>query len=153
MTRGLFYLRKVIPRPVKRVIQRLRFIPIDLWERIRGRDALTPPRSMIFVGDGDFRKVGEEFKTYFVELGGLAPDARVLEVGCGIGRMAVPLTGYLSSRGECHRFDIVAKGIKWRQARITPEFSKFRFLVSDICNDFYKSATGICSERSLKCNV
>jgi ubiquinone/menaquinone biosynthesis C-methylase UbiE len=137
MTRGTFYWRKLIPRPVKGLIQRLRFIPIDLWEGFRGRDALTPPRSMIFVGDGDFRKVGEEFKRYFVELGGLAPDARVLEVGCGIGRMAVPLTGFLSSSGEYHGFDIVAKGITWCQTRITPRFPNFRFFVSDVYNDFY----------------
>ena len=104
---------------------------------------------MIFVGDGDYRKTGEEIKRYFVDLGGLAPEARVLEVGCGIGRMAVPLTNYLSARGEYHGFDIVLKGIQWCQHHVTPRFPNFRFFVSNVRNDFYNpKGTASASEYS-----
>ncbi|MCX5858664.1 MAG: class I SAM-dependent methyltransferase [Proteobacteria bacterium] len=92
---------------------------------------------MIFIGSGDFRKVGEEFCRYFFELGGLKPNERVLEVGCGIGRMAVALTGYLQERGSYAGFDIVAEGIKWCGEKITPRYPNFRFQLADIYNKNY----------------
>ena len=64
------------------------------------RDPLVPPRRLQFVGDGDFAAVGDEFLGHLVELAGLRPDSRVLDVGCGIGRIARPLAGFLSERGS-----------------------------------------------------
>lgn len=113
------------------------YFPIDIIDGLRGRDSMIPPKAMIFVGSGDFEEVGEEFKKYFIDLGQLEPHHRVLDVGCGIGRMAVPLTRYLSQEGEFWGFDIVKKGIEWCQKRITPRFSNFRFQHSDIFNKHY----------------
>lgn len=48
------------------------------------RDPLTPPKGRVFFGSGDFNQVGEEYFRYFVQLGGLEPHERVLDVGCGI---------------------------------------------------------------------
>jgi SAM-dependent methyltransferase len=42
---------------------------------------------------------------------GLTPDARVLDVGCGTGQMAGPLTSYLSDRGAYYGTDIGAEAI------------------------------------------
>lgn len=50
---------------------------------------------------------GEQFLQYFIELGGLKPSDRVLDVGCGIGRLAIPLTQYLDARGGYAGLDIV----------------------------------------------
>ncbi len=98
---------------------------------------MIPPRSMIFIGDGDFENIGQEFKSYFIELAHLQPSDRVLDVGCGIGRMAIPLTTYLSKEGEYWGFDIVKKGIEWCQNRISPKFSNFHFQHSDLFNKLY----------------
>jgi ubiquinone/menaquinone biosynthesis C-methylase UbiE len=106
---------------------------------LKGRDAMVPPKSMIFIGDGDFEKTGLEFKRYFVDLADLQPDHRVLDVGCGIGRMAVPLTDYLSTEGGYWGFDIVKKGIDWCQSRISTKFSNFQFQHSDVYNKYYNS--------------
>jgi len=47
---------------------------------------------MLFVGGGNFKSVGEKFLRYFKDVGGLKPDDEdVLDVGCGIGRMAISL--------------------------------------------------------------
>ncbi len=111
---------------------------IDSFESMVGlRDELTPPRSLIFVGDGDFKKTGEEFLRHFVEIGGLKKNDCVLDVGCGIGRMAIPLTGYLSSEGSYEGFDIVAKGINWCTKRITSKFPNFKFQLADVSNPRY----------------
>jgi SAM-dependent methyltransferase len=96
-----------------------------------------PPPHLVFVGDGDFQAVGEEFLRYFVEWGGLAPYHRVLDVGCGIGRMAVPLTRYLAPSATYDGFDIVAHGIEWCRQEITTRFPSFRFQLADVRNGSY----------------
>jgi ubiquinone/menaquinone biosynthesis C-methylase UbiE len=128
---------KAIPKPLKVLLKRVYYIPVDLFEMLTKRDDMIPPRSMIFIGAGDFIRIGEGFKRHFIDLGHLQPNERVLDVGCGIGRMAIPLTNYLSEEGEYWGFDIVKKGIDWCQERITPKFKNFHFLHSDIYNKYY----------------
>lgn len=108
-----------------------------LFEELRGRNSMVPPKSMSFVGKGDFEKIGREFRNYFVDIGNLKPTERVLDVGCGIGRMAIPLTDYLSPQGGYWGFDIVKKGIDWCNERIAPKFSNFHFQHSDVYNKHY----------------
>jgi SAM-dependent methyltransferase len=128
---------KRIPKPLKGLLKKIYYISADLLDRMTERDSMIPPKSMIFVGGGDFLKIGEEFKQYFIDLGNLRPNERVLDVGCGIGRMAIPLTNYLSKEGEYWGFDIVKKGINWCQAHISPKFRNFHFVHSNIHNRFY----------------
>ncbi len=68
---------------------------------------------------------------------GLQPDEAVLDVGCGSGRMALPLTGYLNSEGRYAGFDISQKAIAWCQEHITSAHPNFQFEVSDIYNSLY----------------
>ncbi|MCT4572638.1 class I SAM-dependent methyltransferase, partial [Bacillus thuringiensis] len=56
---------------------------------------LPPPELVQYVG-GDFKKVGKEFLKHFIQIGALKPNEKVLDVGCGVGRMAVPLLNYLN---------------------------------------------------------
>ncbi len=128
---------KYIPSWLRPFLKKIYHLLIDMKEQILGRDSMIPPRSMIFIGSGDFIKVGEEFKSHFINLANLKPDEHVLDVGCGIGRMAVPLTSYLSKKGEYRGFDIVKSGIDWCQKNITPRFDNFHFLHSDIYNKHY----------------
>jgi SAM-dependent methyltransferase len=122
----------VLVRPVAFV----RAMVLDWWDRIRGRhDALTPPRRLWFVGGGDFRAVGDDFRKHFAEIGGLRPDEDVLDVGSGVGRIAVPLTGWLQGRYE--GIDVVRRGIEWCRQTITPRYPNFRFQVADVYNRHY----------------
>jgi SAM-dependent methyltransferase len=106
-------------------------------KQTRSAGGLVPPESMIFVGNGDFEATGNEFLGYFVSLGGLATSSHVLDAGCGIGRMAVPLTKYLSSGSEYHGFDIVKTGIDWCVENISSRFANFHFTHADVYNKNY----------------
>ena len=148
MVIGLTLFRKIVPLVVRQLLKRgyraaHRFAMeriLEPAELLAGlRNSLTPPRSKIYVGDGDFNTVGEEFRQYFIDLCALKPDAAVLKVGCGIGRIAVPLTRYLSAAGSYEGFDPVPGSIDWCQQYITPRFPNFRFQQVDIRNAFYCS--------------
>jgi ubiquinone/menaquinone biosynthesis C-methylase UbiE len=117
--------------------KRIRFYWKDQVNAIFRPGELRPPYGSSFAGDGSFQETGEEFLRYFIELGELEPEARVLDVGCGIGRMAIPLTGYLNERGSLEGFDIVSEGVRWCQRRITPRYPNFRFLHIDVYNKSY----------------
>lgn len=70
-----------------------------LLEEIARNEALPAPApENVFVGDGDYRAIGLEYLGHFVHIGGLKPNHRVLDIGCGIGRMAVPLTQFLDPK-------------------------------------------------------
>lgn len=97
-----------------------------------------PPGSLHCVGDGDFRLIGAEFLGHFVRIGGLRPSDRVLDLGCGVGRMAIPLTQYLDAeQGGYDGVDIVREGIRWCGRRITPAYPRFRFHHLDLANPLY----------------
>ncbi len=70
-------------------------------------DELLPPEELQnWVGPGGaavYKKTGVEFLGYLVELCGLQPGDAVLDVGCGPGRIAVPLRGYLNRKGRSLR--------------------------------------------------
>lgn len=132
------FISQLIPRRMKPIMQRLYYLPSDAIDSLLGRrDKLIPPKGIVFVGSGDYRKVGEGFLRHFIELGGLKPNEKVLDVGCGIGRIAVPLTKYLNNEGGYEGFDIVAYGIKWCQKKITPKYPNFRFQLAEIYNEVY----------------
>ena len=110
----------------------------DVRDRLRGRrDPLSPPRRLaVFIGAGDFRQMGKDFSRFFIELGGLKPEDDVLDIGSGIGRMAVPLVDYLTGRYE--GFDIVPAGVAWCQEHISSRYPNFRFELADIENGLYR---------------
>jgi len=118
------------------------YLPYDAATYLTGRHKeLVPPRRLMFIGSGDFKAIGEEFLNYFIDLGKLERDHAVLDVGCGIGRMAVPLTRYLTS-GTYEGFDIVDKGVSWCQKKITSKHTNFQFHLADVYSRFYNPSGG-----------
>lgn len=146
MGKGMVKIKKIIPGFMKPILRMILYFFQDLQSTIKGRDPLTPPPSMNFAGDGDFKKIGEEFKRLIIELGQLQPDERILDVGCGIGRVAIPLTSYISPKGEYWGFDIVKKGIIWCQDHISSRASNFHFLHCDVSNNTYNASGTIMAK-------
>jgi len=105
---------------------------------ISNRFLPIPPEEDVFVGDGDYRVIGAEFLDHFVRMAGLKTTEDVLDIGCGIGRIAVPLTQFLNSKQAIYRgMDPVRGGIDWCKRTITPAYPNFRFECSDIKNALY----------------
>lgn len=106
------------------------------WRRVA-----VPPRELQdWVGGGGpavFKATGDEFLGYLVDLCGLQPSAAVLDVGCGSGRMALPLTGYLNREGRYAGFDVSAEAIAWCTENISGSHPNFHFKVVDIHNGAY----------------
>jgi SAM-dependent methyltransferase len=124
---------------VSRAARSLRLRAADLTDMARRRrDPLIPPRRLAgYVGDSDFAATGEEFLGHFRELGGLRAQDRVLEIGCGIGRMARVLVPVLSPLGSYDGFDVVDSGIAWCQERYRGTPAPFRFAHADLRNSAY----------------
>lgn len=120
---------------LRRASTALRLRAADALDRLRGRhDPLVPPRRLQFVGAGDFLATGDEFLGHLVDLAGLEPRSDVLDVGCGIGRIARPLAGYLTT-GRYAGFDVDPRGIAWCRERYPAD--RFRFDLVDLRNARY----------------
>ncbi len=129
--------KRFVPRRIRPAARKIYFFPADTLDLLLGRrDALTPPKGKIFHNPNAYKRIGNKFFRHFLDLGDLKPDERVLEVGCGIGRMAVPLTRYLDG-GEYEGFDVMPEAIEWCQRNISSKYPNFRFQVADIYNKEY----------------
>jgi SAM-dependent methyltransferase len=124
-------------RPVARLSARrartsMRLRALDARDRLAGRGGrLVPPRRLQLTGEGDFVAVGDEFLSHLIALCGLRPDDRVLDVGCGVGRLARALAGYLSVDGAYAGFDVDAGAIEWCRKRYA-HFPQFAFVHADV---------------------
>lgn len=112
-------------------------IDLRLWLTGKGEHDL-PPLRLRFVGGGDFRQIGEDLARLLIDSGGLKPSDRLLDIGCGIGRVAIPLTRFLD-RGTYDGFDVVKRGIRWCALHITPAHPNFRFHHVEVANSEYRS--------------
>lgn len=130
-------MKKAVPLPVRRRLRKGWLITGRLNELLTPRDRMVPWKHYgRSIGGGDFEKVGREYLGYFQDLAGLKPDEDVLDVGSGIGRLAVPLTGYLSD-GTYTGFDIIESSVKWCRKRIGSRFPNFTFDHVDVFNQHY----------------
>jgi SAM-dependent methyltransferase len=100
---------------------------------------LPPPELMTTVGSPSaelFVKVGQDIFTIIRRYGRLKPSDHVLDVGCGCGRIALPLMRYLKT-GAYDGFDVVPELVDWCRLNITPRRPRFRFTRVDVANAFY----------------
>jgi ubiquinone/menaquinone biosynthesis C-methylase UbiE len=74
-----------------------------------------------------FRHTGERQVQSIVELCGLKPDVRILEVGCGCGRLALALARHLGRQGSYDGFDVAAPLLEWCRLELEPRLPNFRF--------------------------
>lgn len=90
----------------------------------RRREPLVPPHRLRAHG-GDFVAVGDELLGRLVRLAKLRPDDRVLEVGCGAGRLARPLADCLGPGGSYDGLGTDPEALAWcrHTYRDRPDFA------------------------------
>ena len=109
-----------------------------------GIDLPRPPAGLHDVGDGDFDAIGQEFLWNLVQHAGLQPGHRVLDIGCGVGRLALPLTAFLDpARGRYAGFDVAAGAIRWCQREIAGRLPGFSFHAVDLRHPLYNPSGAI----------
>ncbi|MGH9440769.1 MAG: class I SAM-dependent methyltransferase [Thermoanaerobaculia bacterium] len=135
--------KKLIPAPLRELRRRVQ----DEIDVVRGRrDRLEPPARFGFPGYGDYREIGRQFLELFRRLGGLQPGHRVLEIGCGTGRMALPLAGYLSGKGQYDGIDVSSASIRWCRTALSRKYRNFRFQHADVFNREYNPTGRIAAD-------
>jgi SAM-dependent methyltransferase len=61
----------------------------------------------------------------------------VLDVGCGSGRLAVPLTAYLSPEGTYEGLDVLPWAVDWCKTEVSSRYPNFSFQHADVFNAQY----------------
>ena len=139
-TRTTDVLLSVLPRADGRPGRRLyRFIDPSL--------PLPPREHVDAVGGGEFTLVALEMLDYFIDRAGLRPHNRVLDVGCGVGRIAYALAYYLNERGRYDGFDVMYSLIDWANKNISRRRPNFAFRHVNLHNQLYNPAGTLRADR------
>lgn len=69
---------------------------------------------------------------------GIDPGHSILEIGCGIGRDAIPLSERVT-RGSYLGVDIIKRSIDWCSANITPRHPHFKFIHFDVKDQLHNA--------------
>ncbi|MEE2525895.1 class I SAM-dependent methyltransferase [Hyphobacterium sp. HN65] len=122
----------LLPRPAVRFARRL-------WRGTAGVLGLAEaadPALADLSGEGDWKAAGEAIALWARALAGVQTNARVLDIGCGPGRMAEGLLDWLDADGRYMGFDPSAKAIKAAETRLGSD-SRASFVHADIFNTEY----------------
>jgi ubiquinone/menaquinone biosynthesis C-methylase UbiE len=118
--------------------RKLYYTPSDLVQKATSKKGeIVPPKGMIFTGSGDFLDSGKRYVQIFEKYGGLQPNHNVLDIGSGIGRMAIPLMSFLDKTARYEGFDVMKMGVEWCQNNITTLCPNFNFKHVSLKNDLY----------------
>ena len=91
-------------------------------------EELVPPQHLlpVYARSRSYTAAGARFLDAAVSRG-LQPQDRVLDLGCGVGRFAVALAGYLDERGSYVGIDISRRAIRMCRQYIGQPLQRFEF--------------------------
>ena len=110
---------------------------------------LPPEAGQDCVGYGDFLAVGRAFVEHFKNYAGLTPTCTVADIGCGFGRMALPMIDFLDAGagGRYVGIDVYAPAIAWCQEQITGRAAHFEFEHVNVYNGTYNPDGEVLGDR------
>lgn len=118
-----------------------------LLGRFLGGDPIPPKR--LWPASSEYRQSAERNLRFLIDVAGLRPDAKILDLGCGTGRLALPLREYLSEEGRYEGLDVHREAVRWAARNIAPNDNRFRFRHVDIRNRSY-NPSGLRSAREFR---
>jgi SAM-dependent methyltransferase len=135
----------------RRTLDRLLLDPPDALLRwARGRSDLPPYSLRSFVGgSATFVDAGRFFLEDLNRLGLFGPGTRILEIGCGCGRVASSLASdyELTALGVSYcGMDVDRASVQWCDRHISKRNPKFRFYHADCFNPSYNPAGSVTAE-------
>jgi ubiquinone/menaquinone biosynthesis C-methylase UbiE len=83
---------------------------------------------------------------------GVGAGQTVVEIGCGIGRDAIPLVDVIGPRGKYLGVDIIRPSIDWCNKQITAKHSNFSFVHFNVRDQLHNS-TGTCLTSDIRLPV
>ena len=112
--------------------------PIDrIWQR--NTSAILPPAHLrlYYYGTLQPARFARSCETAALELTsrGLKPEHRVLDIGSGLGNLALGLTSYL--QGGYHGVEVHPEAARWCQTAITVRHPHFEFHHADLVSKAY----------------
>jgi len=128
-----------LPRQLRWILRKVYLLPVDLADRMLGRrDPGLPPKAERFTGGvHDFAASGRFLLEALGSVAGVTPSSQILDVGCGIGRLAVAMPGFLEANGGYEGIDIVPEGIEWCKQHIVGQHDNVHFTLADVYNKEY----------------
>jgi len=100
--------------------------------------APAPPAHLVAgVGRGDFWQNGFHLVELIERFTSLRPDDHILDVGCGLGRLAWPVSRELGERGTYNGIDTVPEYVGWCTTGLGLDPARFSFHLADIYSSFY----------------
>lgn len=120
--------KRAVPKPLRGM---LRFAYDHFSYAVAG---LPPERMRSWISPTwfDFHATGRDQLEFLVEMAGLRPSDRVLDIASGIGRLAIPLASYLDENGSYDGFDISEEMIEWSRSKIAAGRPNFNFQLANI---------------------
>jgi len=110
----------------------------------------VPPLWKMFDGPRDKRlflrnslEVLELYKRY----GGIRSDSKMLDIGSGLGRKTLALTGFIGPDGHYNGVDITREGIDWCNKNISSKYPNFQFTHLDVFNARYNRAATVAASE------
>jgi SAM-dependent methyltransferase len=133
-------LMPALPRQLRWLLRRAYLAPIDLGDRLLGRsDPGLPAKATNFTGSAgpDFSSRGDALVRALADLAGMTASSHVLDVGCGVGKLAIAMTHFLDENGSYEGLDIVPDAIEWCTKHIVSPHDNVHFTVADVYNKEY----------------
>jgi SAM-dependent methyltransferase len=117
------------------------------WKPRRRSEPPLPPENLLAgVGPGEYWRIGRETVALVDELVTVRPDDRILDVGCGLGRVAWPLAGRLGRRGSYTGLDVSRQYVEWCRQNLALHPRRFTFHQADIRTSAYNTEGLVAAE-------
>jgi SAM-dependent methyltransferase len=108
---------------------------------------VLPAHLLDGVGPGDFWAVGQHTVNLIQHLSGIRPAERVLDIGCGLGRVAWPLSQALDAQSTYDGFDTLAVYVDLCNTSLGLDAGRFRFHHFDLYSSLYNPNGAVKSEE------